>query len=435
MVLVNNIRHSTKIFLISVVLFFGNELRQVITYFTIKLYKMIVSLFEHVFFSKVIITDAIIIKHIKAAMANYDLLKTHNYEITYDVYNKMEYRIDQKISFDKPYPFKYKNVYFYITEDENKIEIKYFKLPFTTKKLNLEEFLEDCEKIYNKINESNKTDEYNCLDFVDKKWMRVNKVNIVDTKTIYYTSDIKIIMDDVDNFIKNKKYYLKQNLPYKRCYLVHGPPGTGKTTCAKIIASKYGYDMCLVSLNQNNITDDDIKKAFHALPPKCVVLFDDFDNSLIRNTNEEDKPIIQHVPGNPPMIQRKPLSITTLFNIFDGVCTKFNCIFFITTNHYESLREKIDKAFFRKGRIDIIQELNYMTSDEIEDFYIHFYSNIFDQIHHTKIVKYAGILKEKIEEHSNGAKLGLAQLHGHFGKYMTDYRDACEHMDEILNCN
>ena len=64
----------------------------------------------------------------------------------------------------------------------------YFKL-FQTK-LNIESFLADCEKIYSK-NEDNR--EFNdkecvCMDFVDKKWMKVQKLNLIDVKTIYYTN-------------------------------------------------------------------------------------------------------------------------------------------------------------------------------------------------------------------------------------------------------
>lgn len=452
-VLLDTIRNSTKILFVSFIFFFSSEFRQVVTYFTLKIYKALVSIIEHIFFTKIIITNPQSIKHIKAAVDKYDLLKTNNYEITFDIYTKMEYKIESKVSLDKPYPFKYKDVYFYITEEENRIEIKYFKL-FQTK-LNIDDFLADCEKIHlQQAGDEHVDKEGVCMDFVDKKWMRVQKINLIDPNTIYYTRDIQFIMDDVDNFIKNKKHYVKQNIPYKRCYLVYGPPGTGKTTCAKIIAAKYGYDMFVVSLSQNNITDDDLKKAFHALPPKCIVLFDDLDISQIRNSGEDDKPVIQHIPGNPPIVHRKPLSITTIFNILDGICTKFNCIYFITTNHYEQLCAKIDKAMFRPGRIDVIQSLDWITPHEIEEFFIHFYSKIFDAIHEPKIRKYARMFKDKLTNEDtcayasnettkttattattasdNGVHLGLAQLHGHFGKYMTDYRLAYANVDDLI---
>jgi hypothetical protein len=472
-VLLDTIRNSTKILMISILFFFSNEFRQVVTYFTLKIYRSLSSIIEHIFFTKIIISNPLSIKYIKTAVNKYDLLKATDYEISFDIYNKMEYKIESKVSLDKPYPFRYKDVYFYITEegDGGKIEIKYFKL-FQTK-LNIENFLNDCEKIYHSIvdNMDYNDKECICMDFVDKKWMKVQKMNLIDVKNVYYTKDIKYIMDDVDNFINGKKFYMKQNLSYKRCYLVHGPAGTGKTTCAKIIAAKYNYDIFIVSFAQNNITDDDLKKAFHALPPKSIVLFDDFDISFFRNSGEEDRPVIQHIPGNPPIVHRKPLSITTLFNILDGICTRFNCIYFITTNHYDKLIEKADKALFRPGRIDVIQCLNWISIEEIEDFFNHFYLKNFDIIHEHKIKKYAKMFKNKIIELSmkpheipiteitevtevteaiettevinknvknlkeNLIKLGLAQLHGHFAKYMTDYRLAYAHVNDLFNKN
>lgn len=474
-VLLDTIRNSTKI-LFLFIFFFSSEFRQVVTYFTLKFYRSIVNMIEHIFFTKIFVSDPLSIKYIKAAVNRYDLLKTTDYEITFNIYNKSEYKIESKVSLDKPYPFRYKNVYFYITENPEDqktpggIEIKYFKL--FQSKLNISSFLSDCEKIFH-IDESSIDKEGVCMDFVDKKWMRVQKINLIDTNTVFYTKDIQFIMDDVDQFIQNKKFYVKQNIPYKRCYLIHGPPGSGKTTCAKIIASRYGYDMFIVSLSQNNITDDDLKKAFHALPPKSIILFDDLDVSQLRNSNEDDRPVIQHIPGNPPIVHRKPLSITTLFSILDGVCTKFNCIYFITTNHYDRLCQKIDKAFFRQGRVDVIRCLNWITIDETEQFFIHFYSKIFDSIHESKINKYAKMFRNKIaceydishtcDKTTNtesavtstvpesigsnivcntttsagmedeSVHIGLSQLHCHFAKYMTDYRLAYAHVDDLFD--
>ncbi|RHN54252.1 putative P-loop containing nucleoside triphosphate hydrolase [Medicago truncatula] len=46
----------------------------------------------------------------------------------------------------------------------------------------------------------------------------------------------KAIIDDLDRFLRRKKMYKKVGKPWKRGYLLHGPPGTGKSTLVAAMA-------------------------------------------------------------------------------------------------------------------------------------------------------------------------------------------------------
>jgi chaperone BCS1 len=37
------------------------------------------------------------------------------------------------------------------------------------------------------------------------------------------------ILDDIRGFISSRTWYLDRGIPYRRGYLLHGPPGTGKS--------------------------------------------------------------------------------------------------------------------------------------------------------------------------------------------------------------
>mgnify|MGYP000671477761 CR=1 FL=1 len=65
-------------------------------------------------------------------------------------------------------------------------------------------------------------------------YIRTNK----SLKNTIYSDDVnQNIFDDIDNFMFNEEWYQNRGIPYKRGYLLHGHPGTGKTSVSKIIAS------------------------------------------------------------------------------------------------------------------------------------------------------------------------------------------------------
>jgi chaperone BCS1 len=47
------------------------------------------------------------------------------------------------------------------------------------------------------------------------------------------------LINDVDRFVSRPKWYIDRGIPYRRGYLLYGPPGSGKTSAIMALAGFY----------------------------------------------------------------------------------------------------------------------------------------------------------------------------------------------------
>jgi chaperone BCS1 len=87
------------------------------------------------------------------------------------------------------------------------------------------------------------------------------------------------IVKDMNEFLHplSAGWYARRGIPYRRGYLFHGPPGTGKTSLSFALAGLFGLDVYAVSLQEPALTEGDLMLLFNGLPRRCVVLLEDVD--------------------------------------------------------------------------------------------------------------------------------------------------------------
>lgn len=120
------------------------------------------------------------------------------------------------------------------------------------------------------------------------------------------------LCEDFEKEIANKQ---------KTSALFYGPPGNGKTTFIKYLATKYNLPIKLISLSPD-FSNYELLLLFSQIPNNCIVLFEDFDNYFHGRKcvmGEDNKNI--------------KFTFDVILNGLDGIYNTYeNVVFIMTTN-------------------------------------------------------------------------------------------------------
>jgi len=174
---------------------------------------------------------------------------------------------------------------------------------------------------------------------------------------------INKFMTDVTNFLEvdTKVFYETHGIPYRRSYLFYGVPGTGKTSLIQAMAGHYKRSVSYLQPTDPDITDDSLREAINQLPENTIVVFEDIDSLFASDRSNK--------------VSKSSLTFSGLLNALDGVGSANGQIFILTTN----LREQLDPALIRNGRVDLHIEFTHATQEQIEAMWKSFYPSCVEQ--------------------------------------------------------
>lgn len=240
-----------------------------------------------------------------------------------------------------------------------------------------------------------------------------------------------MIIQDMNEYLhpNSPKWYATRGIPYRRGYLFHGPPGTGKTSLSFALAGIFGLEIYAISLQEPTMTEGDLMQLFNSLPKRCIVLLEDVDAAgLLRDgnsdkkskkkdkgkkedgddkekekekkdgkkdaaTKEDDftlKDLAKELKslnssssrgkgndnnsnaaqGHPNKTPGAGISLSGLLNAIDGVATHEGRCLIMTTNH----PEKLDAALVRPGRVDRKVEFHLAMKQQVRELFVRMYS-------------------------------------------------------------
>ncbi|QPB44599.1 mitochondrial chaperone BCS1 [Medusavirus stheno T3] len=154
---------------------------------------------------------------------------------------------------------------------------------------------------------------------------------------------LKDVIDDIELFLSRKDYYAERGLRYKRGYLFHGPPGSGKSTLINLLAARFKMDVAMVELDGGR--DSLAQSLMAAAPGNSLVVFEDIDRCEDACTNGRGS--------------------SALLNALDGLSSNEGNIVIFTANHIS----KLNKALMRHGRMDRRIKIGLPTRDQCMAFY------------------------------------------------------------------
>jgi hypothetical protein len=176
---------------------------------------------------------------------------------------------------------------------------------------------------------------------------------------LWWCKDGKELLDDAVTWFANRQWYVDRRLPWRRGYLVHGVPGTGKTASARALALK--FDFPVWSFDLGSMDNADLRSAFKQVrsTTPCMVLIEDID-TVYRGREA----------ANPNEHRGTPPSFDALLNMLDGAEALDGVMVVITTNVVENVDTALgglmapdgtvlpaEGAKTRPGRIDRVVRL------------------------------------------------------------------------------
>ena len=177
----------------------------------------------------------------------------------------------------------------------------------------------------------------------------------------------KFFRSAVQSFLDSEQTYKALGIPYKKTILLYGKTGSGKTALCRALASEFKMPIC--SLNMTGLQDAQLALAFTKLPPRCMLLLEDFDSQLDARSRD-------NAANDTERKQKAASSLSGLLNVLDGAVPLHNVIVVLTTNCLNS----IDSAVRRPGRVDLEAELPMPGPDVIQQHFERLYPGIDDLV-------------------------------------------------------
>ncbi|ADX05940.1 putative AAA+ family ATPase [Organic Lake phycodnavirus 1] len=192
------------------------------------------------------------------------------------------------------------------------------------------------------------------------------------------------IKERVNMFINNKNWYIKKGIPHTLGILLHGPPGTGKTSIIKSIAKDTNRHVINIKLYKDttqaqlrnlffdeklSVLVDNKTEHFNISMDERIYVIEDIDCLTDIIYKREISVVPPSAEQKNPYVFGEELSLSFILNLLDGILETPGRILIVTTNHIE----KLDKAFIRPGRIDVNLEVGFCTLEMIIEMFDFFY--------------------------------------------------------------
>uniref|UniRef100_H2YRG0 Mitochondrial chaperone BCS1 n=1 Tax=Ciona savignyi TaxID=51511 RepID=H2YRG0_CIOSA len=216
------------------------------------------------------------------------------------------------------------------------------------------------------------------------------------------------LWNDVTQFLHSQQWYIDRGIPHRRGYLLHGPPGCGKTSFITALAGELECSICILNIGDWTLSDDRLLHFMVSAPPQSIILLEDVDAAFLDRSSEVQDPRRQGM---------NMVSLSGILNALDGVVSSEGRIVFMTTNYID----RLDKALLRPGRVDVKELVTYADAEQMCRAFRHFYP--------TENTEHAEVFSSNLSKFTE--KVSMAQIQAFFMLHRTDPKYASENVNEI----
>lgn len=145
----------------------------------------------------------------------------------------------------------------------------------------------------------------------------------------------ELVRQDYETFWESESWFIEQGLPYRRGFLLYGPPGNGKTTVARIMACHPLVSTFSIDFSCEGMPNTALSEMFQAAEDKApaLIILEDLDR----------------VFGTGASANHSGITLQHLLNCLDGLATQNGIVVVATANDPTTLDAAILK---RPGRFD-----------------------------------------------------------------------------------
>jgi hypothetical protein len=164
----------------------------------------------------------------------------------------------------------------------------------------------------------------------------------------------RMVRSDFELFFQREGWFRQHNLPYRRGYLLWGPPGNGKTATLRVMAAHPYIQPYTLDLSDLEEKSADVLRLFEnaAGNTPALVILEDLDRAF---------------PTEGKRTQERTVSFQTLLNCLDGVGSQDGVIVVATANDPTCLDAAILK---RPGRFDRVVQFRNPNPDLRRQYYL-----------------------------------------------------------------